>query len=138
MEHRENTKTFDLMCHHMPFWCGIRCKAFGDNYGCGCVWAVPDLSLQKKTTIVLIRGRTCKRRERGCGQWITCPLRWPGDSQRESGRFTRIDSRESIRRKNPIFITCEQFARIASNLRFAILPPPKRDSQFYGGSIQEP
>ena len=21
---------------------GIRCKTFGENYGCGCVWAVPD------------------------------------------------------------------------------------------------
>ena len=31
------------MCHQMPFWCGIRCKTFLANYGCGCVWAVPDL-----------------------------------------------------------------------------------------------
>ena len=31
--------------------------------------------------------------------WESSKLRWPGDSQRESGRFTRIDSRESIRRK---------------------------------------
>ena len=30
-------------------------------------------------------------------------LRWRGDSQRESRRFARIDSRESIRRKNPYF-----------------------------------
>ena len=46
----------------------------------------------------------------------------PGDSQRESGRFARIDSRESgaIRRKVPIFITPERFARIASNMRFAV------------------
>ena len=27
------------MCHQMPFWCGIRCKTFLENYGCGCVWA---------------------------------------------------------------------------------------------------
>ena len=53
-------------------------------------------------------------------------LRWPGDSQRESPRFTRnsIDSRESIRRKTSIFIMCERFSRIASNLRFAIFSPP--------------
>ena len=31
-----------------------------------------------------------------------CILRRPGDSQRESGRFARIDSRETIRRK-PLF-----------------------------------
>ena len=37
----------------------------------------------------------------------------------------RGDSRESIRRKTPIFITCERFARIASNLRFAIFGPPE-------------
>ena len=37
----------------------------------------------------------------------------------------RGDSRESIRRKKKnIFITCERFARIASNLRFAIFSPP--------------
>ena len=30
-------------------------------------------------------------------------LRWPGDSQRESGRLARIDSHESIRRKKPMF-----------------------------------
>ena len=32
-------------------------------------------------------------------------------------------------KKNPIFITCKRFARIAANLRFAIFSPPKRDSQ---------
>ena len=37
----------------------------------------------------------------------------------------------------PIFITFEQFARIASNLRFAIFKAPKRDSQ-KGGSDREP
>ena len=26
VEHRETTKIFHLMCHQMPFWCGIRCK----------------------------------------------------------------------------------------------------------------
>ena len=56
-------------------------------------------------------------------------LRWPGDSQRESGRF---DSHESIRRKTPSFIVSGRFARIASNLRFAIVSPPKRDSQKKG------
>ena len=38
----------------------------------------------------------------------------------------RGDSRESIRRKKTIFITCERFARIASNMRFTVLSPPKR------------
>ena len=42
MEHRETTKIFHPMCHQLPFWCGIRCKTFLENYGCGCVWAVPD------------------------------------------------------------------------------------------------
>ena len=37
----------------------------------------------------------------------------------------RGDSRESIRRKKPIFITRERFARIASNLQFALFSPPK-------------
>ena len=47
--------------------------------------------------------------------------RWPGDS------------RESIRRKTSI-ITSERFARIASNLRFEIFTPLKRDSQKKGFS----
>ena len=36
-----------------------------------------------------------------------------------------------------LIITCERFARIASNLRFAILAPLKRDSQ-QRGSVREP
>ena len=28
VEHRETTKILHLMCHQMPFWCGIRCKTF--------------------------------------------------------------------------------------------------------------
>ena len=40
--------------------------------------------------------------------------------QRESGRFARIDSRKSIRRKTPIFIASARFARIAFELRFGI------------------
>ena len=59
-------------------------------------------------------------------------VRLPGDSQRESGRFALIDSRESIRRESPIFITYEQLPRIASNRRFAIFGPPKRDSHNRG------
>ena len=53
---------------------------------------------------------------------------WPGDSQHKSWRFAQIDSCESICRKkkeNYIFITCKRFARIASNLRFAIFGPPE-------------
>ena len=46
VEHRETTKIFHLMCHQMPFWRGIRCKTFLENYGCGCVWAVPELRLK--------------------------------------------------------------------------------------------
>ena len=60
-------------------------------------------------------------------------LRWPGDSQREPGRFARINPRKSIpKQKNHKF---EQFARIASNLQFAILalqfgnPEPIREDQ---------
>ena len=65
-------------------------------------------------------------------------LRWPGDSQRESGRFARTDSRESICRKTPIFITCERFAQIASKLRFSICSPPKRDSRKKGVQFGNP
>ena len=43
--------------------------------------------------------------------------------------FAQIDSQ-----KTPIFITFERFARIASNLRFAIFCPRKRDSQQKGFS----
>ena len=42
-------------------------------------------------------------------------------------RFARIDSQ-----KTPIFITCERFARILSNLGFASFSPTKRDSQKKG------
>ena len=51
-------------------------------------------------------------------------LRWLGDSQRDRG-----NSRESICRKVSIFTTFERFARIASDLRFAIFCAPKRDLQ---------
>ena len=49
---------------------------------------------------------------------------------------TRIqgDSRESIRRKTPMFITCKRFPRIASNLRFAIFSPP--ESRFAKRGVQ--
>ena len=62
--------------------------------------------------------------------WIKIELRWPVDS----------NSRESIRReKPPIFITCERFAWITSNLQFAIFSPPTRDSPERGtGSVREP
>ena len=33
VEYTENAKIFHLMCHQMPFWCGIRCKTFLENYG---------------------------------------------------------------------------------------------------------
>ena len=42
------TKIFHLMCHEMPFWCGIRCNIFLDDSGCGCVWAVLDTATQKR------------------------------------------------------------------------------------------
>ena len=59
-------------------------------------------------------------------------LGWPGDSQRESGQIRANRFTES-----PIFITCKRFVRIASNVRFAIFSPPKRDSQ-NRGSVREP
>ena len=46
--------------------------------------------------------------------------RWPGDSQRKSGQFARIDSHESVRKKRVFFIRFESFTRIASNLRFVV------------------
>ena len=67
---------------------------------------------------------------RGWAKRIVHLIRWPSDSQRKSGQFARISSRESIRRKKEkkkktICITFERFARIASNLRFAIFCPPE-------------
>ena len=68
-------------------------------------------------------------------------LRWPCNSQRESGRFERIDPRESIRRKKtkPIFIMCERAIR-ANRLKSAIcnFSPPKRDSQREGVQFGNP
>ena len=60
-----------------------------------------------------------------------------GDSQRESGRFARIDSCKSIRRRNYFHNVFERFARIASSLRFANFSAPKRDLQ-KRGSVREP
>ena len=62
------------------------------------------------------------------GTWggRTTNLRLESDSYCESG------PRESIRRKTPSFIACERFARLASNLRFAIFSPVKRNSQKMG------
>ena len=50
VEHRETTKIFHLMCHQMPFWCGMRCKTFLEDYGCGCVWAVPEESASQSAS----------------------------------------------------------------------------------------
>ena len=55
-------------------------------------------------------------------------LRWPSDSQRELGAVRNANWGGSQKKKN-IFITCKLFARIASNLRFAIFRPLKHDSQ---------
>ena len=38
------------MCHQMPFWCGIKCKTFLVDYGCGCGWAVPDYLVRKTSS----------------------------------------------------------------------------------------
>ena len=43
VEHRENTKTCHLMCHQLPFCVTSDAKLFLEDYGCGCVWGVPDL-----------------------------------------------------------------------------------------------
>ena len=65
---------------------------------------------------------------------------WKGDATKQKSvsildglairNANRGDSHESTRRKQKknYFITCERFARIASNLQFAIFSPPKRDS----------
>ena len=42
-----------------------------------------------------------------------------------SRNANRGNLRESIRRKTTTFITCERFARIASNPRFAVFSPPR-------------
>ena len=62
--------------------------------------------------------------------WV---LEWLGDSQRESGRFARSNSRESLRKNSLIFRTFERFARIgwesakASHMMmFALLTPEIR------------
>ena len=58
-------------------------------------------------------------------------LRWPGDSQRQSGRFTRTDSH-----KKTILITCERFAQ-SPHLRFVIFSAP--EARFTKrGSVWEP
>ena len=71
---------------------------------------------------------------------ILLELRWPGDSQRESGRLARIESRESIHRKTSIFITCEAVSDSRES-------PQTCDSQFLApqsaihrkrGSVREP
>ena len=46
---------------------------------------------------------------------VSPSLRWPGDSQRKSGQFARIDSQ-----RHPLFMVFERCPRSASNLRFAI------------------
>ena len=51
--------------------------------------------------------------------WSLCDLDGPTIRNANPG-----NSRELIRGKNPIFIMFERFARIALNLRFAILVPP--------------
>ena len=54
-------------------------------------------------------------------------------SQRNSGRFARIDSPKTIRRKQTTFILAfDQFALIASKLPFANFSALKRDSQERG------
>ena len=65
-------------------------------------------------------------------------FRWLGKSQCELGEFVRIDSRESIRRKTPMFMMSERPARISSNVRFAISSAPKRDSQKSGVEFGNP
>ena len=49
----------------------------------------------------------------------------------------RGDSHESIRRQKTIFITCERFARITSNLRFTIFKGPELRFAKKGGSVEE-
>ena len=62
------------------------------------------------------------------------PLTLDGPAIRNANRG---DSRESIRRKNLILITFERFARIASNLRFAIFNPPEARFAKKRGSVRE-
>ena len=38
--------------HQMPIWCDIRCKTFLDNYGCGCIWAVPAMNVQETKSVM--------------------------------------------------------------------------------------
>ena len=40
---QRNAKIFHLMCHQLPIWCAIRCKAILEHNGRGCGWAVPAL-----------------------------------------------------------------------------------------------
>ena len=75
--------------------------------------ALPNFgAMERKDKIHWRKSKTSS----GDGAQDFADLRWPCNSQRESGRFARIDSQK----KNLIFITFERFARIASNLRFAI------------------
>ena len=67
-------------------------------------------------------------------------LRRPGDSQRESGRFARINSRKSIRRKAPIFLYNLRAIRV-NRLKPAIRnfsPPEERFAKkgFSSGTLK--
>ena len=47
---QRNHKDFSSDAPSNAVWCGIRCETFLENYGCGCVWAVPDFWLQTQWT----------------------------------------------------------------------------------------
>ena len=81
-------------------------------------------------------GRFCPASASTTLIFLVLVLKWPGDSQRESGRFARIDSHESIQKKN--YFRNLQAIR-ANRLKSPIRNfwPPKRDSQ-KRGSVREP
>ena len=67
---------------------------------------------------------------------IIVGLRWPGDSQRESGRLVGIDSQKKPYFHNVRAIRANRLKPAIRDLILA-LPPPKRDSQ-KRGSVREP
>ena len=112
-----------------------RIRRVSDSGGClhrgvaGFKWRKGSFRCMKKKGLENRKHEVKLRPPLCAAPWSTLWLRWPGDSHRESGRFARMDSQE---KEKTIFITFERFARITSNLRFAIFKAPKCDSQKKG------
>ena len=73
----------------MPFWCGIRCKTLLENYGCGCVSAVPDFcNFEPQIWPEIITSRdaesTCFKGSRTSCDVILFGIFWPSFGRKRS------------------------------------------------------